>query len=278
MSRLLLACALMLMITGASGDERSIDEQVDAARQLRLDGHVAESIAALRTIVAAAPEHFRAQYNLGLAYALSDEGALARTALATAAALREAQDLPDATIHNTYGWQLLRLGEVEAALAQFERGMAMAASLTPESRLRLLNNYSLALIQARRYSEAEIQLRNLLQQSDNPLARRNLEWVQTLQRESGRWTVVFGADRAPEAAQDEIERARRAGIDGGEVVVRDGSYRSIAEFEDRQTAEAALDKARSFRADAYLVRMEAWCGEQDVSAEGKRCLTQASRE
>lgn len=74
------------------------------------------------------------------------------------------------------------------------------------------------------------------------------------------WAVVFGADRTLPQAQHEIRvTAPKAGVDGAEIVLRAGFYRSVVRFTDRDQAEAALEKLKAVRDSAYIVDMSTWC-------------------
>ncbi|WP_406624198.1 hypothetical protein [Acidovorax sp. SDU_ACID1] len=73
------------------------------------------------------------------------------------------------------------------------------------------------------------------------------------------WAVVFGADKSVKEAQDEIKRANGAGITGGQIFFRAGSYRSVKVYDFRPDAQEGLKKARAIRSDAYLVNMATWC-------------------
>lgn len=82
----------------------------------------------------------------------------------------------------------------------------------------------------------------------------------TEQSSSGPWAVVFGGDTTLDAAEHEINvTAKKMGITDAAIYLRSGSYRSIARFNDRSGAEEALGKARTIRADSYLVDLSKWC-------------------
>lgn len=75
----------------------------------------------------------------------------------------------------------------------------------------------------------------------------------------GGWAVVFGSDKTLAAARDEISRAKRAGIQGAGIYMRNGYYASIAAVPTREKAAEYLLMARSFRSDAYVTRLATWC-------------------
>ncbi|WP_386066637.1 tetratricopeptide repeat protein [Tahibacter sp. UC22_41] len=259
---------LVALFLSPAGAASTLDVRIDAARQARIGGNAADSAKALSAIVAESPQHFRARYNLGLALVAAGNDDAGLVALQEAARLGEMQGNPDPTIYNTLGWQLLQMGRTTAALEQFEKAMTFEPQLSEASRSRLLNNYGIALMQSQRYEEAEAVLRRAADEFDNASAAKSLQLVTSIRNQSGRWTVVFGGDTSMDAARDEVRKAAAAGVDNGDVVYRDGSYRSIAEFSSRGDADNALTKVLTFRSSAYVVNMADWC--PDVVTEGGR--------
>lgn len=83
------------------------------------------------------------------------------------------------------------------------------------------------------------------------------------------WAVVMGGDTSLEEAQQELSRARRAGLANAGVVRRDGWFRTVAQFASQDEASRALAAARAVRADAYLVNWQRWCA-SPKAAEGYR--------
>jgi len=83
----------------------------------------------------------------------------------------------------------------------------------------------------------------------------------------GGWAVVFGSDRTPQAAQDEIRRAAKAGIADAGIYLRNGYYASISVVATRELAAQQLQIAKGFRADAYVTRFARWCA-NPVQREG----------
>lgn len=74
------------------------------------------------------------------------------------------------------------------------------------------------------------------------------------------WGVVFGGDTTLEEAKREVEVANtKFGIPNASIYFRQKSYRSVAIADSRSLAEQILLKAKSRRADAYIVSMSSWC-------------------
>ncbi len=83
------------------------------------------------------------------------------------------------------------------------------------------------------------------------------------------WVIVFGADRARAATEDELKRARQRGLPGRLVIYqRQGWFRSIAEFPDRGAAQAALPAYRSLREGVFAWRADDWCPNRREAGEG----------
>ncbi len=86
--------------------------------------------------------------------------------------------------------------------------------------------------------------------------------------EPARWAVVFGGDVSLPLATDEINWAKnRLGIPNGTVYLRQGSYRSVAPADSWAQAQALTIKARTRRADAYIVNLDKW-GPSVAAKEG----------
>ena len=73
------------------------------------------------------------------------------------------------------------------------------------------------------------------------------------------WGVVFGSDRALDAARDELRRASRNRVAQTAIYMRNGYYASIALRADRAEADRVLRIVRAFRSDAYVANMRTWC-------------------
>lgn len=73
------------------------------------------------------------------------------------------------------------------------------------------------------------------------------------------WAVVFGSDPTLGAAQDELRRAARNGVEDTGIYLRNGYYASVALRADRGEADLVLGVVRRFRSDAYVTDMRKWC-------------------
>ena len=79
---------------------------------------------------------------------------------------------------------------------------------------------------------------------------------------SGQWAIVAGADRDVDAAMYEINRLREEGYRTVQLWLRDGWYRTVIIFENRETAENNLKKLkRAFRESAFITNLNEWCPE-----------------
>ncbi len=237
----------------------AIESAVDQARQARLSRDYDASVAQLDAVLEKQPDHFRALYNKALAHASNGEQNKALSAFERASQLLPVQAKKDYTLYNSYGWFLLAIGQLEAADRQFSLAMEHFEELPKASQSRVLNNYGILKLQLDHLADARTLFKRAADDYDNTLARRNLGLIGALEKQSERWTVVFGGDRSAREAQSEIDKAAKAGIGSPFIVLRDGAYRSVASFADRTIAEKALEKAKEFRPDAYLVAWETWC-------------------
>jgi len=103
-------------------------KRFEAARKLRKSGKINKAIKILTGIIADCPDFYLAHYNLGLAYeSLGDLGS-AEPYYARAAQLEAELNTRDPSIHNTYGFFLLRLHNFEEA----EKAYLKALELDPK--------------------------------------------------------------------------------------------------------------------------------------------------
>src|SRR5438105_925696 len=74
-----------------------------------------------------------------------------------------------------------------------------------------------------------------------------VEKAQAATEATGGWGVVFGSDVSLRGAQDELNRAAKAGIKSGSIYLRNGFYASIAVVDNRATAQDYLTITRTYR-------------------------------
>jgi len=77
--------------------------------------------------------------------------------------------------------------------------------------------------------------------------------------QDGRWGIVFGGDTSEDAARDEIKRAQTKNVSSLAIYFRQGSYRSVAMFGNKEEATRALGSLRGINAGAYVVELTTWC-------------------
>lgn len=87
---------------------------------------------------------------------------------------------------------------------------------------------------------------------------------------ASRWGIVFGGDKSPKAAQDEVAKAVKLGSVG--IYLRQNSYRTVIIFDSRADADRMLPPALSIKTDAYLVNMSSWCPETIDRGAYKECI------
>lgn len=75
-----------------------------------------------------------------------------------------------------------------------------------------------------------------------------------------KYVVVFGGDTKLEDAKYEAQTvAPKLGIPNATIQLKQGYYRTIVVTDTKDEADAILAKVKSRRADAYVVRLSAWC-------------------
>ena len=137
----IIAVALLCISIPAVAQTSSVAErEIDAAKSLRLRGEYAAAEQKLNQVLQSQPEHFRATYNLGLAYSQSGKTTQAIQSLERATTLREKSNAQDFTIYNTLGYLYMREGDYASAEKQFLKGLQFKDRLSPNSRGLLTNN------------------------------------------------------------------------------------------------------------------------------------------
>ena len=90
---------------------------------------------------------------------------------------------------------------------------------------------------------------------------------------TSRWGIVFGGDKSPGEAQDEVAKAVNAHLGSVGIYLRQNSYRTVVIFDSRADADRMLSPAKSIKTDAYLVNMSSWCPETIDRGAYKECVT-----
>jgi len=79
---------------------------------------------------------------------------------------------------------------------------------------------------------------------------------------TGQWAVVAGADRDVDAALFEVNKLKEQGYQIVQLWLRDGWYRTVIVFENREAAENNLRKLKQvFRESAFITNLNEWCPE-----------------
>jgi len=96
-------------------------KEFENARNLRITGKVTNSIEILKKLVEKHPGFYLAHFNLGLAYDKSNKYKLAELHYKKASQIESDGDLPvrDPSIHNTYGYLLLRQRKYDEAKEEY---------------------------------------------------------------------------------------------------------------------------------------------------------------
>jgi len=82
--------------------------------------------------------------------------------------------------------------------------------------------------------------------------------------------IVIGGDPNLADAQDEVNRAKRAGYDLVKVYARQGSFRTvIGGFPTKDAAERAnIAVSAKIRDSSYVVNLDSWCAERTTGKDG----------
>jgi hypothetical protein len=107
---------------------------------------------------------------------------------------------------------------------------------------------------------------------DSPPPRQSPETLSASapSRTQPKFVVVLGADKDLDAASYEVTRARNAGFDSAEIMLRDGWYRTALPFASLQAAEQALPRIRQeLRSSSYIRSAGDWCSSLGWNADGK---------
>jgi hypothetical protein len=74
------------------------------------------------------------------------------------------------------------------------------------------------------------------------------------------FAIVFGADVTPEAAMDEIRKAKRPPINAHPVLYKKGKYwNSVTNLKMRSEADAQLSNFKAIWPTAFIVDLSSWC-------------------
>lgn len=79
------------------------------------------------------------------------------------------------------------------------------------------------------------------------------------------WGIILGADNNQEAALDEVKKAKNKGLDVS-LYKKDNFYRTVAEFDSKESANQKLSLAKSLNSGAYLVNTDLWCPQKTPAA------------
>ena len=146
--------------------DAALDQQVAGARQIHMQGRIAEAEAIYRAVLARDPRHFEATHLLGLAALQTGQLALAVETLERAVAL----DPQSAKARNNLGNALRASGQLDNAASRF----AEARSLDP-SLPGIDFNHGVVLVELGRHEEAaECLSRAVAQAPDDAEALNNL--------------------------------------------------------------------------------------------------------
>jgi len=155
-----------------------------------------------------------------------------------------------------------KLKEAQTALADLQAQNARLTTALAEAQQKL-NDPALktkfAEIQEanKEVSASAVKVQNSVQQT----IQNNAALIQRVQPAADdQWVVVLGSDTTLDAAKYETQTAApKLGISGATIQLRQKLYQSVVIANNRAEAEQVLAKAKSRRADAFIVRLSSWC-------------------
>lgn len=142
------------------------------------DGAAAERL--LSELLAAEPDSYRAQYNLGLALLAQEKNEAAAAALERALEVRAKLGLTEPTIFNSLGWAHFLAGDLEKAEAAYLEGAKLVAINTAGSNQKLFNNLGTLYLRQGRLDEADAAFLRARDEFGSTQAEANLELVRSL--------------------------------------------------------------------------------------------------
>lgn len=142
------------------------------------DGVAAEQV--LRELLAAEPDAYRAQYNLGLALLAQEKNEAAAAALERAVEIRAKLGLAEPTIFNSLGWAHYLAGDLVKAEAAYLEGVKLVAGNTRESNQKLFNNLGTLYLRQGRLDEAHATFLRARDEFGSAQGDANLELVRSL--------------------------------------------------------------------------------------------------
>lgn len=188
------AFGVALAAPSAADTARAIEQAVKAASQARAAGNLAAAETQLTRALKAAPNHYRATYDLGLVYGQSGRTAEAINALQHAATLRSRSEDQDYEIYNTLGWYLMKAGKDDAAERQFLSGLQHKDKLGDAALGRLNNNLGVLYLSQGRLEAATAYFAEAVKHGFEP-AVTSLQVARVVQQRVPREIAVTSPER-----------------------------------------------------------------------------------
>jgi len=161
--RALSACALLVAtLAGGCVSQKRVERaeaRVDLGSAYLREGNAPGALQVLRDATDIDPRSWNAWNKLGLAYMAQSAYESAESCFKRALRLD-----PNAEVRNNYGYLLLRTGDLDGAIAQFEIALT---DLTYRKPAVVLSNLGQALHRAGRYEEAVLRLSAAIERAPN---------------------------------------------------------------------------------------------------------------
>jgi Tfp pilus assembly protein PilF len=164
-------------------------QRLEAGKQKRGAGEIDQAVTDFRQIVAANPDYYRAQYNLGLA--LADQAGKDRKKLAEAiSALEKAREimekgsLKDYSIYNSLGWYYARANRSIDAEKAYKVAIAHADTNSVDTNRRLFTNLGIFYLERGDLDHARQYLQIATDKYQSESARKFLEINETVSKKT----------------------------------------------------------------------------------------------
>lgn len=123
--------------------EGAVVKEVESAIGIRENGQFNEAISQLRIIALQHPDYFRAQYQLGLAFAQDGKYVEASKAFVAAKEITKTTQIDKiayASLQNSLGWTYYLMGDFKNSESNLKSALELLGTANPELNPKVLNN------------------------------------------------------------------------------------------------------------------------------------------
>lgn len=77
----------------------------------------------------------------------------------------------------------------------------------------------------------------------------------------GTYGIVVSADKTEDQTAYEVRALKRRNFNDVGIYTRQGLFRTVARFENKEAADNQLPNLQQYRRSAYVINLDKWCGE-----------------